>query len=216
MNDLTVIYYTAHKEEPLFEERIRKTLLDTIGDLPLISVSQKPIDFGKNICVGEVGYSSQNAWRQCQIGAMEAQTRFVCPAEADFLYSKEYFEFQPDDPYIFYVAMPVYVFFPQSGLFSLKPRGSEGAIITGRDNLINALERMYYGQGMWRETMETHRITPVLFRANRRRFFYLDTPVVTIKTGHNMHSVSRHDPSTNVTELKHWGKSDDFIRAYIQ
>ena len=107
--DLTVIYYTNNLEKPEFEGRIQKTLKESTDSLgvPIISVSQKPIDFGKNICVGGVGASSQNAFRQLQIGAMEAKTRFVCPAEADFLHPREYFEFVPPSDRTAWVAIPV-------------------------------------------------------------------------------------------------------------
>ena len=152
MSDLTVIYYTSNREKELFESRIRQSLLDVIGDLPLISVSQKPIDFGKNICVGDVGVSSQNAFRQLQIGAMEAKTRFVCPAESDFLYPKEYFEFRPPREDIFYIMAPLWVCFHQRGfakVFCEKPRGSESTVIVGRDYLIGKIEFTLKDVGQW-------------------------------------------------------------------
>ena len=109
--DLTVIYYTNNLEKPEFEGRIQRTLKETTDflEIPIISVSQKPIDFGKNICVGEVGASSQNAFRRLQLGAIEAKTRFVCPAEADFLHPREYFEFVPPSDRTAWVAIPVWV-----------------------------------------------------------------------------------------------------------
>jgi hypothetical protein len=93
--NLTVIYYTSNRENQEFEKKIRQELLKVIGDIPLISVSQKPLDFGENICVGDIGVSDQNAHRQFQIGAKAAKTKYVCSAEADFLYPREYFEFEP-------------------------------------------------------------------------------------------------------------------------
>ena len=98
MGDLTAIYYTCNRERPEFERRIQETLLEAMGDIPLISVSKKPIDLGHNICVGDVpgGDSSQNAYRQFQIGARAATTKWVCPVEADFLYPPEYFTFEPE------------------------------------------------------------------------------------------------------------------------
>ena len=67
MKDLTVIYYTSNwldTHNPYFLENTKKQLLRAIGDLPLISVSQKPIVFGQNICVGETGRSHLNLYRQ--------------------------------------------------------------------------------------------------------------------------------------------------------
>ena len=51
-NDLTVVYYTSNwldTNNPYFLENTKKQLLTAIGDLPLISVSQKPmtLEIGK-------------------------------------------------------------------------------------------------------------------------------------------------------------------------
>ncbi|KKT37762.1 MAG: hypothetical protein UW26_C0025G0001, partial [Candidatus Collierbacteria bacterium GW2011_GWF1_44_12] len=60
-NQVTVLYYTSNREDEKFETRIRKNLLKNCGDLPIVSVSQKPIDLGRNICVGvhENSYTSE-------------------------------------------------------------------------------------------------------------------------------------------------------------
>lgn len=88
---LTVIYYTSNREEKEFENKVKAKLLEVIGKLPLISVSQKPIDFRKNICVGDVGVCDANLFRQIQIGCEAANTPFVISAETDCLYPPEYF-----------------------------------------------------------------------------------------------------------------------------
>ena len=62
--DKTIIYYTSNQEGSLFEEKIRENILKHKGNLPIISVSQKPMGFGKNICVGDVGHSYLNEFRQ--------------------------------------------------------------------------------------------------------------------------------------------------------
>ena len=56
----SVIYYTANTEKEPLAGNVRKRLLSVIEDLPLISVSQKPMDFGTNICVGDVGVNEYN------------------------------------------------------------------------------------------------------------------------------------------------------------
>lgn len=89
--DLTVLYYTANKIPEFFADNVRKHLLNTIGGLPLISISQKPLDFGKNICVGEIGVNVFNLYRQVLIGAKAAQTPFVALCEDDCLYTPLHF-----------------------------------------------------------------------------------------------------------------------------
>ena len=65
---VTILYYTSNREGEEFEGRIRQNILNVKGDLPIISISHKPIDFGENICVGDVGVSGFNMFRQIQIG----------------------------------------------------------------------------------------------------------------------------------------------------
>ena len=49
----TIIYCSSNKELPEFEAKIVANLLKNCGDLPIISVTQKPMDLGRNICVGD-------------------------------------------------------------------------------------------------------------------------------------------------------------------
>lgn len=96
MDNLTVLYYSANTEDPIFEANIRKSLLANIGRLPLVSVTQEPAPgFGKNICVDKHYNCYANEFRQIQIGLKAVKTKYVITAEADALYPPEYFRFQP-------------------------------------------------------------------------------------------------------------------------
>jgi len=95
MTDLTLLYYTANTAYPTMTENVRKHLLSIKGDLPLISVSQKPLEFGKNICVGEIGKSYYNCYYQIYLGAQEVKTKYVALCEDDTLYSQEHFSHRP-------------------------------------------------------------------------------------------------------------------------
>ena len=90
--NLTVIYYTPNYKTESFAERIRQHLLEMIGDIPLISISQKPLNFGKNICVGDIGRSYKNVYKQMLIGAKKATTDYVMMAEDDTLYPEDHFD----------------------------------------------------------------------------------------------------------------------------
>ena len=68
MNDLTIIYYTANHISDYFMANTKKQLIRAIGDAPIISVSQKPMKLGKNICVGDIGRSGYNLYKQILIG----------------------------------------------------------------------------------------------------------------------------------------------------
>lgn len=211
-DDLTIIYYTSNRENLVFEGNIKRHLLETIDGLPLISVSQKPIDFGKNICVGDVGVSGHNAFRQFQIGIQEAKTKYICPAESDIVYPKEYFEFLPPKDDCFYVAMPLYVLFNQrkkARCFVKKSKGSESSMVVSRDCVLRRLEIMFKGHDLWGPIEDEI----FLLRRQKFEFFYIN-PIITFKTDQNMHKRTPHDQNSATKEIPYWGNIYDVIKRF--
>lgn len=148
MSDLTVIYYTANyldETNPYFLENTKKQLLKAIGDLPLISVSQKPIVFGKNICVGNIGRSHLNIYRQILTGCREAKTRYVAMAEDDILYSYEHFHSgRPKTNHFLYDMNKWSIFtWSKPPIFSYRHRKIVNSLIAERKMLVEALEERF-------------------------------------------------------------------------
>ena len=220
MRDLTCVYYTSNHEKPAFEAKIQRTLLDNMGDIPLISVSQQPIALGENICVGEVGVSSQNAWRQLQIGAQAACTRFVCTAESDSLYPSEYFTFTPPRDDTFYLAQPLWVLFAQRGhgkCYYQKPRASESAMMVNRELLVKRLGEILDKHGQW-GTLDADGVQlayPLERRYVKGDYYTLDVPIITIKTDENMHRKTPHNTLSKTRDLDGWGAASDLLARYM-
>jgi hypothetical protein len=99
MTDLTLIYYTANLVEERFAENVRKRLLQF--NLPIISVSHKPLSFGRNICVGDIGVSIYNIYKQVLIGCKEAKTEYVACCEDDALYTLDHFLRRPRNAFLY-------------------------------------------------------------------------------------------------------------------
>jgi hypothetical protein len=220
--DLTVIYFTASVGKEDFETEIRKTLLETIQplDLPLISVSQKPLDFGENICVGDVGVSSSNGFRQLQIGAKAAKTKFVCIAESDYLYPRQYFEFIPEREDTFYVAVPTWLFDVRTNVtqrvFCRKPEGDAGAMIVGRDMLIDRIQTILGPRSTWSDAALTRTQSAFLLKKSRINYtaFDVGAPIVTFKTDGQLHFKHPIVLRSKCTELPHWGSAESLARKY--
>lgn len=207
---LTVVYYTSNCENPEFEQKIRNKLIETIGNLPLISVSQKPLKFGKNICVGNVGISNQNVFRQLQVGAMQAKTPFVITAEADCLYPKEYFEFVPTDLNACVRYDNVWIVYKNSTAGFVQKAYSECATIWGRENLIRHIEKRLKGRNKWRATIEHGSEVPKLF-GKHATSFHGEIPVINIKTTEGMHrytGVMKNQDPRGVKKLPFWGTAN--------
>jgi hypothetical protein len=212
-NDLTVIYYTSNRERPEFEAKIRTSLLEVIGDLPLISVSQKPLDFGENICVGDVGVSTHNVFRQFQVGAKAAKTKFVIAAEADCLYPKEYFEFVPEKDDTLYTPFPAFVLFAMRGsrkLYARRTNFSDFGSTGYREHIISRVNRQLGGR-KWRpkDGVILH-----FGRIGKHEEFKVPIPPIAFKTDSGMHTKTPHVRKDKVYELPFWGKSHALIGRY--
>lgn len=102
---ITIIYYTANVVSDVFAENIRNHLKD--HGLPIVSVSHKPINLGKNIVINKKkGFtpkpSAYNVYKQILIGAKRARTKYIACCEDDSLYVKEHFETRPPDDVFYY------------------------------------------------------------------------------------------------------------------
>ena len=217
MSETTVVYYTHNQEIPSFEERIQASILEHKGDLPIISVSQKPIDFGKNICVGEQGVNSLNTWRQVLIGCQAAKTRFICLTESDTLHHSSYFSFVPERDDIHYIMVPLYIIFTQkrrSHLYYSKPY-SDNQVTVGRDCMIDHLTTMLKGLPEWQKEGDYEKNAFEGRTAPEKNSVFVEQPagIVTFKTDQNMHRKSPYRRG-GIREIPYWGDSYLLTKRY--
>jgi len=204
---MTIIYYTSNRENPEFEKKIQADLLKKAGDIPIVSVSQKPIKLGKNICVGDVGTSGYNVCRQIQIACEAATTDYVIATEADCLYSPDYFTWVPPKLDVCYRNSNIYVLKYHRDYFCKKKHVISSMII-GRKFYLKRLNELFGDAPRWDSTLKNWP------KEWGKKFFdgweYFETknPNISIKTGQGM----RHHTSTGPTkfyELPYWGKAKD-------
>lgn len=216
--DATVVYYTSNHESALFEARIQDHLIEVSGGLPIISVSQVPMTLGTNICVGDVGMSNVNIFRQMQIGAESAKTKYVITAEADYLHPREFFDFRPPDDSIMYAGMPLYILNARRGkrrTFCAKERGSEGAMVVERDLLLEYLKIMLRRQPQWADSGPEDIRLPFLFTMGKMEEFTLPAPLISFRTDKQMHRATPWKKGSETRELPYWGKASDLIDRFM-
>jgi hypothetical protein len=216
MNDVTIIYYTSNKEDPEFEKRVQENLLQVSGGLPIISVSQKPIDLGTNICVGDVGVSGFNMFRQVQIACEAAKTPFVISAEADCLYPPDYFEFIPPRLDMPYRDQNLYVMPDKRDFFFLKKEGATHAQIVGREFYLKILNKLFEGAPKWsieekNFPKERHGKADVF---DQILYWKSPNPVFQIKTHKGMRYYT-HSDRTPITSLPYWGEGKKARRTFL-
>ena len=98
----TLLYLTDNTLEPEIMELCQRVLLREAGDIPIVSVSQKPIDLGHNICVGEIGRSWLSLYRQIHAGLEAVETDNVVIVEHDCLYTFDHLSYKISDPGVFH------------------------------------------------------------------------------------------------------------------
>lgn len=216
--DLTIIYCSSNREMPEFEQRIRDNILEVCGELPIISVTQKPIDFGINICVGDdVGVSGFNFFRQSQIACMEAKTRFVISAEADCLYPPDYFTWMPDREDICYRNSNLFVMPQHRAFFWRKEEGATHAQVVGREFYLNRLTKLFKGAPQWsakEKNFPKERLRKDdVFEKDQIKYYETEHPVVQIKTSQSMRHYTNSDRIAR-DALPYWGRGVDFRRKY--
>lgn len=209
---VTVIYYTANQENEAFEKRVQDKLLESIGDLPLISVSRKPMDFGKNICVGEQIRSDSTALRQLLIGLQEAKTEFCIAAESDCLYPPDYFNFIPPTKDNVYRYTNVWILHnwigPRNKGMFWRKRYSEGAQMCGREFWIKKLEYALKDANGFDGSL-----VPLVFDTKDKYSWTSENPMVSVKTSEGLRkytaTIKGEEPKA---ELPYWGKAEDLIK----
>jgi hypothetical protein len=146
----TIIYLTDNA----LDERIAETCQEFLSmaaynaGCRIVSVSQRPIDFGDNVCVGEIGRSGLSIDKQIKAGLDATDTEFVAIAEHDCIYSAEHFAWTPPNRKLFWYNTNVWLLqyrnpeHPQyDGMFSFyDDRLVQSQLICGTDALRKAID----------------------------------------------------------------------------
>ena len=210
MRDKTIIYYTAQIERNGFESKVIENIKRVKGDIPVISVSQRPLDFGKNICVGEVGHSYANAFRQALIGCYEAKTPFVAMAESDCLYPKGYFDFKPQDREAIYNYDNAWVLWAKYKKY-FKKEQTHGSVMYGREFAIKVFEEALKGLPKW----NSGRVDFTLYKPEYKQIEFGGLPVINIKTDDAPNKGVWLEKRVAKTDtLPEWGKASDLLKQY--
>ena len=215
MSDLTVLYYTSNREGDKFEARVRNNILKVKAKLPIISVSQKAINFGKNIVVGDHGASGFNMFRQIQIGLREVKTKFVVSAEADCFYPPDYFQFIPprnDTPY----RNNNTFLLPQfKDYFLKKNEGGTWAQVINKDFYLERLNYLFKDAPDWSVEEKSF---PKERSGKEDIFEHIEyytgkNPCISVKSQRGMRSYS-HSERVPVYKLPYWGIASNFRNKY--
>jgi len=235
MTDLTIVYYSSNwldTHNPYFLENTKKQLLKAAADLPLVSVSQKPMNFGTNICLGDIGRSHLNIYRQILAGAKAANTKYVAMAEDDILYSYEHFHtYVPEKDRFAYNMCKWSIYTWTKPVFSFKAnRQVVNSLIAKRDMLVAAMEERFAKfeeltkQGkkeediihVWGDPGRYENLLGVTVREKEE--FWSTVPNVVFShpeaIGYQVLGNRKKLGDLKAYEIPYWGKASDILKLY--
>lgn len=200
--DLTILYYTANVVARGIEYSIIRSLKK--HGYPIISISQQPLDLGKNIVV-DYKRSVENIYRQVLVGAESSDTEYVALCEDDSLYVDEHFKQRPKT---FAYNLNRWLLHLNEGVYSYRKRPILSQCIANRKVLIEYLKKrinegrsldkeMGLDDGYHYETFETEYPNLVICHKKNitgRKFLGTDAPLK--------------------TELPIWGNADYWINKF--
>ncbi len=207
----SVIYYTSNQEEESFEKKVREQILRACGNIPIVSVSQKPIDFGKNICVGDVGVSEFNALRQILIACENTDTDYVICTEADCLYAPDYFAYQPMGKNV-YRNTNTYIIGNKRDFYWKKNEGGLWSQIVNRYYYINRLRKLFDGEPEWDKTRKGFVKDKGEKLFDTMEYFETKNPSISFKRN-GMRKFS-HSDRTPIHVLPFWGYAKKLVETY--
>ncbi len=95
-----IIFYTDNRIKNPIKARVESTILS--AELPVVSVSLKPLDFGHNIVIHGMERGYITYLTQINAALISSSSDYVFFCEQDVLYPKSHFDFQPARNDIFY------------------------------------------------------------------------------------------------------------------
>lgn len=224
MDDITIIMMTPNRLPKKWAQYHRQVLTKAIGDTPIITISNKPLDWGINLLQTE--YSYPNIYKQMLRGAKLATTKYIAMADDDTLYPKQHFWFRPPKDGFYYNftrwALPSWGTNSRDIRYFYKPKPGNGCMIATRQLVIEAMEARlaadpklpgYFTKelGSSKQMMQYDKV--------EARSFYTSEPIVSIV----------HDLSADPAAVKHkkyiwhvraydipnWGKAEDVLKKFV-
>jgi len=233
-NKPTIIFYTANHVPTQFGALIRANLnsISILKDLPIISVSQKPLPPGcfenhEDIVVGEIGRSHLNIYRQALIGAKAAKTKFIAMAEDDILYAPDHFTYHVPSAGKFAYNLNIWSIYTwqQEAIFSYKDRRNLHSLICERELFIEAMEERFkkwpddkrINIANWAEPGKYEKNLGVKTRETEP--FYSDIANIAFShpTALSFEGLGIRKKLGNIkaTAIPHWGTAEKVIKLYV-
>ena len=223
MNDITILFLTVNEVPAAWAEYQKQTLLEAVGDTPILTLSMRPLSWGINI-LQEERKSLSNIYWQMLRGAKLATTPFIGIAEDDTLYHKEHFSVRPADDEFAYNMCHWSLFTWGQPTYHWKNRKGNYSMIAPRKLMIEALEERFskYPNGTpEKKTGELGRprVEKMLGLTSRKlKEFWTTVAVVNFQHDYSMEEYQRTHVKRmgmmRAFDIPYWGRADELVRHF--
>jgi hypothetical protein len=218
----TLIYYTANLIPEPFAEKVRARLqsqADKYG-LPIISVSQKPLNFGYNICVGDIGVCNYNVYWQLWQGVKLVETDCIVCCEDDAVYSDSHILHHPQSKDVFFYDWNRYII-DKDVFWHKDNRTVMSMCIASTKLMFDTLKEKFEkypskDTDKWKYFGEPGKYEGHLgLTIREKQFFTAPDPSITFNHKNNLGGRrKRYNTDPSASELPYWGKAIDLWKEF--
>ena len=202
---MVVLYYSANREP--IESKVTAHLQE-VCSLPIVSVTQKPLKLGTNICVGDIGNSYRSEFVQIRNGLQAIDSEYVLVAEADTLYPPEYFE-KRDFHNTCHRYSNVWVMW-NTPKFHYKGL-SHCAQAVNRQEWLERIDRYLHS---WDDPRDKKKASRMQFKCRQDGLWEGTAPVITLKTGCGVSRKTRTKKAVAPqNDLPYWGNAAQLLSS---
>ena len=210
-----IVYYTDSQLQPELANAVRKRIKKVCGPIPIISVSQEPLKFGRNVCIGEQPRKYKSVYEALLAGVKAApEGSIVYLLEHDVFYHPSHFAFLPAEHGVLYFNDNRYYYHLGCDTFDLaRGKCALSQCVAWRDDIIqHAEERLAVAGDDMTEYFETWQKRSSL----KTQGFSSDRPNVDILHGQNltlrgkMKNEYIRGKRKGIANLPGWGRAPHF------
>lgn len=203
-----IIYYTNNKCDKVIMDAVIKRLNKICTGMEIISVSHKPMNFGKNI-VMDLPSEAQSIFKQIYRGLQESKADIVYLTEHDVLYHPSHFEFEASHKDHFYYNQNVWQVDAQTGQALYKRSKRTSQLVVYKNALIEYLDKLRkrIEQGGYKSSLGVSPMTHQIHGIDNHglRVFRSKYPNIDIQHGNNFSNFVRTTEEL-FDHVPGWGK----------
>lgn len=205
-----VVYYTDSRLDETLANAVRKQLQLACGVIPIISVSKVPLNFGKNVCIGDIPHSYESMYKEVLAGLNEVPDgAIVFLAEHDVFYHPSHFAKTPEDKHNAWFNTARY-YWATHNKFFYKARGN-AALSQGVAYKEVWMKHVSDRLALWAAGKDT--VMKIDFKN-----YESARPNVDVRHGDNLTPRGHYKKKQERGELEHidnlpgWGRVDHFLK----